>query len=65
MWRRLRSERTERIMVRIIVVLLVLLSLLLVWALIDLARLGWGRSYVLAPGPGRTDRFHTLVSCGP
>jgi len=40
--RRLYSERTERIMVRIIVVLLLLLSLLLVWALIDLARLGWG-----------------------
>jgi hypothetical protein len=29
-------------MERIIVVLLVLLSLLLVWALIDVARLGWG-----------------------
>jgi len=42
MLHRLRSERTERIMVRIIVVLLVLLNLLLVWALIDLARLGWG-----------------------
>ena len=40
--RRLYSERTERIMARIIVVLLLLLSLLLVWALIDLARLGWG-----------------------
>jgi len=29
-------------MERIFVVLLVLLSLLLVWALIDVARLGWG-----------------------
>ena len=40
--RRLYSERTERIMVRIIVVLLLLLSLFLVWALIDLTRLAWG-----------------------
>jgi len=41
---RLRREgrATKRIMERIIVVLLVLLSLLLVWALIDVARLGWG-----------------------